>query len=579
MATLASSVVASSCPILASTKAGRHVAVATCTTSSLPATQACRLCCQLNHPTAPPHAHRRHNDAACPLLALPDGALGIIARKMGKRARLLCSRLRSAYGSPGAVLCPPAESAGASGECEDLVPLPPSVASALRSWHHPQAVRRLVLAGIILDGPACRTIAEALPALRELRCGDLDAACNNASEAPPVHTSLTRLHVAQHDRDDLLPLATFAPRLQALDISRIKAPTPPQELWGALASLRSLRSLDLPLHCRHLVDAASLPRALQQLTGLTRLGLDIIDGAVDGGLAAEDAAVFTLAAAGLPQLASVRMVDFRALGRPLGPALQAMALTRLELEEVDVANEDFVPSLAGCFPDLSAMPRLQHLKLSGAAVVASGELLQACRGGSRSLRALELHALAWDVLPEACAVISHLPGLTMLSLEAEDWRLGLRDEASCDGHYQLLSHALSLHPQLLHLEVTAEVHGFVPCLTALTALTCLQLRFELTGVAESELAVVGSLTGLKTLALGNVREFGRLCMEVVRKLPLLEDVQLGDDLWECAGLLELLVPPPAQLKSIRGLAKPGPSSTPADLAVVEQLSRYGVDVE
>jgi hypothetical protein len=519
---------------------------------------------------------RHHNSRASALLRLPDNALEFVARKMGKRARLLCSRLRSLHGSPGAVLRPQPTLYPRHDEATQTA----CMVAAIRSWQHREAVRRLVLDDTVVDGPACCAITEVMPGLRELACRVLDPARNSPAHVPiAAHTALTSLCTTT--ATDIAALATFAPRLQSLEVKETADTPEPEVMWSALASLRALQHLELPLEGHHLYLPDAVPSAMQQLTGLTHLALRMTGSAVDKGLDEEDVLELTDAVAALPQLVSLKLAEFRALGAPLGPALQALRwLTRLDLKDAQWLRNKAHPSLTGCFPEISAMPCLQHLTLSGERVVGSDDLLRACGGGSTSLKALELLSVGRDVLPAACAVMSqNLPGLTMLNLQVWCWPPS-PDELAFHEHDQLLTNALSRHPHLRHLEVQAEELGFVPWLTTLTALSCLELRFERSGLMrESELEVVGSLTSLKKLALGHVDAPGLwgLCGEAARKLPLLEELEVRYNSWWGVAL-ELLVPPPERLKRITG-AQYRSQPVPWGHVVVEELNSYGVYVD
>jgi hypothetical protein len=94
----------------------------------------------------------------------------------------------------------------------------PGILAAIGSWHHRDAVRRLVLDASVVDGPACTAVADALPGPRELSCWDLDPVGNSPPGAPAAaHTALTSLRT-RSEHADLAAAAARAPRLRHLEV-------------------------------------------------------------------------------------------------------------------------------------------------------------------------------------------------------------------------------------------------------------------------------------------------------------------------------------------------------------------------
>jgi hypothetical protein len=519
------------------------------------------------------------------LLLLPDLVLLTIAKKIGKRARLVCTKLHQAYGPPGAVLSLQPHVPFTTKE--SLLQFTPYV-SIIRSWRHPSAVRRLVLGSdTSFDGTSCSTIAEALPSLRELSCiySSFDPSLDCGAGGITPHTALTQLQLYMAT-PSMRSIPALAPNLRYLHIeSYTFSENEPSSssVWSALASLSSLQHLELHVLEEQLSPAESFCNAMEVLTGLTHLGLHAIGGSV-----LQDGHALIQALAALPHLASVTIFGVRMLAPILGAALQAMKLTALHLGDWMWADADTpdegLPSLSGCLPVISAMPGLEHLAISGELLGASDALFQMYRGGSTSLRSLELQHMQWGQMLPACKMLAHLTGLTALSVQFYRCVEG-GGQPACVTRTMLrhLGAALLRHPagQLQRLEILADLHGLVPTVARLSALTNLRLSFPVSGVLVSDLQGVGQLSSLKKMVLGP--RFSRpgcheLCMETVRKLPMLEDVELPRGEWtdEEVGIL---APPPAQLRRVV-LNRPWSASSSAipELVSVRQLRSYGVDV-
>jgi hypothetical protein len=451
-------------------------------------------------------AHRAHG-----LLHLPPELLEIVARKMGKRARLLCTQLRQACGPPGAELR--LEAAAAAPEEPEAAAtytfLSPLSSSIIQSWRQP--VRCLDLGDdTIVDGRARHLITEALPNLLELSCGGIDPFRGASSTTP--HTSLTSLRAIT--AYNMQSVAAFAPNLRSLHIAGVlgnNSQSATADMFSALTLLPRLQHLEATFESFLLTPPSSFRAAMRALTALTHLGLDI-DCWDDHGVASpEMLQSFAQALAGLPLLSSVRLCGtFRVLVPPLGAALQALSLTSLHVGHTPFSDYEEHPPLAdlgGLLPDISAMPLLRHLGLSGcgAFLAAYQRMLTVGAGDNGPLRSLELTGVPLSQLGMTCSMLEHLPGLTSLSLQVTDTLAGYQEQPQ---DTLRLADTLSTHTKLQHLTILAmNLHGFVPCLAGLSALTHLVLSFSPAGeLQRGDLQVVSMLTGLKKLTLyaGNI---------------------------------------------------------------------------
>jgi hypothetical protein len=298
---------------------------------------------------------RAHNDRRSPLLALPDTLLSLIAKLMGKRARLLCSKLQQAHGSAGATIdFVDYTSHGRTGGTFFSTPY----TDILSSWHHRDAVGRLAL-DTTLTAEHCALLATALPNLRELSCNGLDGPmlpiCNVAE---PEHPSLTSLDLTGESTGNPWTIAAFAPNLQALTM-RSCTRVHPLGLWLArLRPLRSLRHLHLALHAYEL-GVPTVAGGMQHLTGLTHLGLhDHEEPFLYGIFPNDKCQTITQALAGLPHLESLKIQGFAILGESLGAGLQALQrLKRLELlRSRGGLSEESIHRMLGAFPTSAPCP-------------------------------------------------------------------------------------------------------------------------------------------------------------------------------------------------------------------------------
>jgi hypothetical protein len=519
------------------------------------------------------------------LLNLPDLILAAIARKMGTRARLVCSKLCQVYGPPGAVLCPPAP---APCDCSSHIAMHLTPCeSIIKAWRHTAAVRRLVVSDLVLlDASACRTVAGALPNLRVLECGRIDPTHEDTGAVAGIatHAALTSLHAASAP-NDVRRVVAFAPSLRRLRIDQFDGQNSvlsASDLWGALASLRGLQSLQLPVHAQHLSPPDSLSAALSALTRLTHLGLDLNSNvAAAAAVPAEHTQRLVQALAALPHLASVRLGGFRRLGSPLGPALQALRLASLHLHDGCCHDDDAAPpGLAGCLPALSAMPLLRHLAVSGGRIAGSHELLRMLGTGSPALNALEMHEVHADQLEAVCDVLAciRLPALTRLSLRFDD---GHKQGAFAQWHGGHLAAGLMRLRRLQQLEVHSAMRAFLTYLESLPALTSLGLSFHGRGggVFQPDLGVIGTLTGLRRLVLSGNRIPPHLrapWWRAVGQLPLLEELSFHHDGWSNQELLAVVSPwRLRRLALLTGWASPEVSDS---LDAVKQLMSRGVYV-
>jgi hypothetical protein len=242
------------------------------------------------------------------------------------------------------------------------------------------------------------------------------------------------------------------------------------------------------------------------------------------------------------------------------------------------------PRFAGCVSSVSSMPRLEAMTSPGDFVdVGSAELLAVCGGGRATLRALVLHVHTPQQLPAACELLGRLPALTPLRLDCQVYGITTEEQ-----HLQL-SNALTRQPRLRQLRVHGGLHGCLPWLPGLTALTCLALGLRHMKVLESDLRAVGGCGSLRKLLLigfESLLEPGcrRLRMEAARQLPLLEEAELGSCQWS-GEEVGLLLPPLERLKRGVLVVPVSPVSSVSDakdvvrgLDAVKQLERHGVDV-
>jgi hypothetical protein len=529
---------------------------------------------------------------------------------MGKRARLVCAKLRQHFGSPGASLKLPYKEEWAQWQRQVLLApqaglqLQPSSPVA-EPWK--QSLRRLVLTQVQLDAPGFQAVSEGLPALQELTCSTFNPMTSIATIPP--HTALTSL-TAGVSSEFLQFIATIAPRLQSLHVPHIlrghsiSSSASSANALSALASFPSLRCLDVTIIPSLLPSFAS---TLQHLTALTHLGLDITD--YPGEACSPEASLqCTHALAGLRHLDSVKLFGFSALGPPLVPVLLALSLTRLELGEWFRGWDGYgaLPDLNGCFPDISTMPLLQHLALYGEYVITPEHLQQLCSAGSVSLRALELRGMQFGDVPAVChLLVKPLTALTLLGLKTDKCRSDHSEHAGyiSPQNAELLSIALSCHPQLQDLQICADMDSYAPFVAKLPALTLLKLRHHLrrTRMDDGDLRAIGKLTNLRALILSGDFGFGddddcsfeedeeccdaahddrcRRCLETATSLPLLEVLKIRQAWWSEENW-HLLVPPPARLKCVEllGEQRHGTYYTPDAESAMARLESYGVEV-
>jgi hypothetical protein len=551
------------------------------------------------------------------LMDLPKPALVIIARKMGKRARLLCSTLCQVYGSPGSVLNADRVLAGVAPQGHGFFETySPPMLQRILSWRYPEAITRLELGfDVFFDGPDCRTLTTALPNLRELTCrrifpeqdkrtdraaslaslfkniGNLGAKLERETIEITPHTALTSLRVMDVFPDTQGHLCTFAPNLRTLYIESFMCTQGPHyrpwETLVAVPSSTSLQRLHMPLITMHLMDEG-FTAVTQHLSNLTCLELECMDGlspaSERSSVPADSKRLFAEGLAALPLLARIKLDCFRSLSPVLGPALQALSgLTSLEMNEFGSYNWDPSagrPTLEGCFPDFSAMPSLQHLALNGDQIIGSKELRKMYSTGSASIKSLELRGMQYKQLQAACellGVVSSALTNLVLWVKEPDARGSERSQ-----HDQPLRQAVARHTQLQRLDIRAGLHSFVPWLATLPGLTQLTLVFDHTGVLEADLEVVGRLAGLKKLELGSFgKARGRLQggIAAVRKLPVLEELQLRWEEQWTEQEVGLLLPPPERLQQL-ALASSSSSVNPsaACLQAMHKLELYGVEV-
>jgi hypothetical protein len=365
-----------------------------------------------------PLLRSRHNKHQPPLLQLPDSALYVIAKKMGKRARLICSQLRSVYGSPGAAL---RLSTHATSD-EQVQRLLLNPCSIIRAWRYPDAVRSLDVgysAATVVDGACCQAIAEALPNLRELTACYLDPLAGTSwpSASLTALSSLRIIHPFEFS-DAMQCVAAVAPHLHALSFAaspQIQHAGPGDAAWRALASLGSLQRLHIPARCSQLTSAG-FSSAMRYLTALTHLGLTLDDGWYEDHPAGGALQGFTQALLGLPLLASINIDNVAPLGPSLGPALQAVRLlSSLQLsqwgdggdaEDDEDESEEVPPNVDGCLPRIRAMPHLQQLTLHGGAIAGSQEFWRMHSGGSATVNVVDVCAGRTEHVPAVCSMAS-----------------------------------------------------------------------------------------------------------------------------------------------------------------------------
>jgi hypothetical protein len=263
------------------------------------------------------------------------------------------------------------------------------------------------------------------------------------------------------------------------------------------------------------------------------------------------------------------------LGPSLGPSLQAVpALRVLALNQRhNVVRLDPPELPAGCLPTLRALGALEELTLAGDAVVGSEELRRAASGGCAPLKALALQVPGKEHVSAVCDLLDPLTALTGLSLQLCG---GAREQQ--EGRLAATVARLAL---LRRLQVRSIRCELAPAPGALPALTCLEMHVARGGLWEELHAVEGLGRLRKLVLLSEVTTAGDRgrCMEVVRKLPLLEEAEVGSTEWTAEDL-GLLLPPPEQLKALV-LALPSEaagSPRPGVAAAVEQLGRCGIHV-
>jgi hypothetical protein len=548
----------------------------------------------LERGTGPPLCPcRQHNSLHCPLLQLPDAVLPIIAQHMGKISRRLCSELCSVYGSPGAILGPQVATIAPTSR---TTPSAPELLAAVQSWRYPADVKLLVELTIggsamyrnaLLDATTCHTVAEALPALRELRClGSIaPAPCSSSGgrlgAGIQPHTAITLLQLHGADAD-LGPIAAFAPNLRVLRFHNFchLSPLAPAMALEAVLSLQGLQHLELHHFRLSSISTDAFTSAMLHLTALTHLGMTITDGC--RAIHAHKALRLTSALASPPLLASIQIMGFRCFGPTLGTALQALRLRHLDLGEL-AYRLGVLPSLQGCLPSIGSLPRLKSLRLCGKKVIGSEQLWQPSRPSSTSLRALDVGGMQPNTLPVACRLLLHCPMLTKLIIT-----ISSTNNATTTHDLQSLHEALSGYTRLQHLEMDA--FSKVSWLTRLSQLTCLKLVCPQDGrihVTDANLRVIKTLTSLRRLEFhGNLQRSAScyLCMTALRCLHLLEEAECTLGKWREADVLSLL-PPPSRLRRVllrssEPLAHNAPYHRWGVLGrgAIEKFESYGVEV-
>jgi hypothetical protein len=296
---------------------------------------------------------RHHNSHSSQLLQLPDSILHTLARKMGKHVRALCSMLEAVYGAPGSTLSPPERLLITADEN-----FTPQLLAAIKSWRHPAAVTQLAVPtkatcndyrmkdGLSdINGPGCLTLVESLPNLTALRCNGVfpDSGDASSNEQPTriiiPHTALATLGV-QDPPLKLHTISLFAPNLRSLTIGRCDGFQAKRTLWQAVALLPSLQHLDLGSVQNTHLDTSHFSTAMQQLSALTHLGLELRHVLPDEVMATDSSQRFALALYTLPLLTSFKIINFRSIGKALGAALEGLQLTCLELGEYLLTDDD-----------------------------------------------------------------------------------------------------------------------------------------------------------------------------------------------------------------------------------------------
>jgi hypothetical protein len=181
-------------------------------------------------------------------------------------------------------------------------------------------------------------------------------------------------------------------------------------------------------------------------------------------------------------------------------------------------------------------------------------------------------------LRTACRFLERLPGLRSLSLQVITLLAGHQEKPQ---DTLQLADTLSTHTQLQHLEMRADLHGYLPCLAGLPALPSLGLSFLPHGeLQRGDLQVVSALSGLRKLSLqaASIQRGQRgQCMRMVRSLPLLEAVQLQCCKWT-EGEAAVLLPPSEALQRVV-LGEPASAAAAcAALDAVDRLRNYAVIV-
>jgi hypothetical protein len=223
-------------------------------------------------------------------------------------------------------------------------------------------------------------------------------------------------------------------------------------------------------------------------------------------------------------------------------------------------------------------PCHRGLWISGDQILDNREFVQGLEQSGTSLLVLQLFRIHQERLPATCEILACMSAVVVLELH-----LNCPPGRGSSGHNLQLASALSRLTRLRDLRVHGDLQDFPPSLERLQALTSLQLEYSQAGIQEADLAAIAHLTRLVQLVLeaktgvhGQRSRAG--CMEVVRSLPLLEEVGLVHGGWTNADLL-MLVPPPERLKKVElGTDRDEESEGSPLFDAVRHWVGYGVEV-
>jgi hypothetical protein len=198
---------------------------------------------------------RWHNRSSL-LLSLPLGVLRIVTHRAGKAARLACSTLRDAHGTPGSGL--------RLSHPKAATPATSSVDAILRAWPQPSDVTQL-RALPFLPASTCDALARTFPSLRALTILGGMEACEGLAPGGVTRLVLASGKSPADQRDPLQGCTRFLSAcsrhftaLRSLCVTGCKHKALLADL-SPLASLAQLTSLTLTKQPSHLLGGRKFP--------------------------------------------------------------------------------------------------------------------------------------------------------------------------------------------------------------------------------------------------------------------------------------------------------------------------------